>query len=214
MRKSWIDLLNEISPALWDPPEFEELSDLMLRSIPPNWNIDLSSDTLWMLPACIDRWNWDEMEWSEMLRWIRSWVQEELEWRGMKKGGKNRLLLLLLLFLALEFKLNGYESFYMELNELMGVFRNDDLMWSWYLELIINFNCFRFTNSYLDEITSILKDRSLFLQEFVLGYFSVCNKHFKEFTQCAKAWNQQCRTHNKPSSQPRKATAKYLPCSL
>ena len=122
-----------------------------------------------------------------MRRWIRSWVQEELEWRGMKKGGKNRLLLLLLLFLALEFKLNGYESFYMELNELMGVFRNDDLMWSWYLELIINFNCFRFTNSYLDEITSILKDRSLFLQEFVLGYFSVCNKHFKEFTQCAKA---------------------------
>ena len=178
-------MLNEISPALWDPPEFEELSDLMLRSVPSDWNIVLSSDTLWMLPACIDRWNWDETEWSEMLRWIRSWVQEELEWRGISRAKKNRLLLLL--FLALEFKLNGYESFYMELSELMGVYRNDDLMWSWYLELIINFNCFRFSTSYLDEITFILKDRSLFLHEFVLGYFSVCNKHFIQFIQCAKA---------------------------
>ena len=178
-------MLNEISPALWDPPEFEELSDLMLRSVPSDWNIVLSSDTLWMLPACIDRWNWDETEWSEMLRWIRSWVQEELEWRGISRAKKNRLLLLL--FLALEFKLNGYESFYMELNELMGVYRNDDLMWSWYLELIINFNCFRFSTSYLDEITSILKDRSVFLHEYVLGYSSVCNKHFKEFIQCEKA---------------------------
>ena len=134
-----------------------------------------------MLPACIDRWNWEETEWSEKLRWIRSWVQEELEWRGVG-GEKNRLLLLL--FLALEFKLNGYESFYMELNELMSVNREDDLMWSWYLELIINFNCFRFSTAYLEEIASILKDRAVFLQEFVLGYYSVCHK---QFIQRAKA---------------------------
>ena len=173
--------MDEISPALWDPPEFDELMELLLCSLPQNVCVTLSADTLWMLPACIDRWNWEEMEWNDMLRWVRNWVQDELEWRGIKRE-KNRVLLLL--FLALEFKINGYEGFYMELNELMSVFREDDLMWSWYLELIINFNCFRFSTTFLEEVTSLLKDRSLFLHEYVLGYFPVCNKHY---IQCAKA---------------------------
>lgn len=154
-----------------DPPELDDITSWILQAFPSTVEIPLSKTTLWLLPKCVTLWDWDNMDWKSVYRWVRRWVHSDFEWRNIETEEKRILVLLLL---ALEFQYNGYEKFVKELNEVMSVMRQDEVMWSWYVELIVNFNCFRFTTSYLDDICEILAGRKLFLTEYVLGSYAVC----------------------------------------